>query len=293
LDACFVFEKEEEQEVEKLTNLYYFFVSMFHRSYDLSCILDLQERTYVQNAVNGTNMACSDTVDAWIYVENGLIINDLDRPLGDYDTIPKTIFSAIQPEVHSGSSFSLVINILYNVARDYEGWRMTREQENSRKEASVNFWDTWRSIRLVPYYSSMSAGGTRSSIGPVLENFLQIKNFRNENSEKALSIEDELMNYLGSELKDKVNTLTDIVNLENSPYCNDLLTLMKKRLVQQQNMVDYNLNLVNTAMVSLSCAIESRNPTALLAALNPGWYSVNFQTSELYKKGSDLLVELS
>ena len=51
--------------------------------------------------------------------------------------------------------------------------------------------------------------------------------------------------------------------------------------------------MVKNALDQLSAAIESRNPIALKAALNPGWGSMAFQNSELYRIGSKLLSELS
>ena len=75
---------------------------MFHRYYDISCILEQSERDAVQHAIDGTNQACSDSVDAWLYVQGGRLLNDNNRILGDHDSIPKTIFRRMAVDCHSG-----------------------------------------------------------------------------------------------------------------------------------------------------------------------------------------------
>lgn len=267
---------------------------MFHRSYNLSCVTDLNERTLIQNAINGVNAACSDMVDAWQYVEKGLLFQDISRTLGDHDHIPRTVFSAMNADNHSGNTFSLTVAMLQTISQDYEGWRIMREQENSRQEGSTNFWNSWRNIRLTPHYQSMCGGGSRVSIGPILENFLSLKASRNEGySEERMKIEGELMNHLGDSLEDRVNILSQIVSLEASPHCSSLLNSLKKRLEYELQMSQQNDLRVNDAMAQLSAAIEARSPIALKAVLNPGWYSVKFHSSDLYKKGTALLSELS
>ena len=79
---------------------------MFHRSYDLSCVSNLDERTYIQNAINGVNAACSDMVDAWLYVERGSLLEDNYRTLDHNDHIPKTIFASMSSDNHSGNTFT-------------------------------------------------------------------------------------------------------------------------------------------------------------------------------------------
>jgi hypothetical protein len=266
---------------------------MFHRSYDLSCVSDTRERVYIQNAINGVNLACSDSVDAWLYVERGHLLEDMHRSLGDHDHIPKTVFAAMMSDNHSGHSFSFTVSNLQSIAQDYEGWSLAKEQENSRREGSTNFWNSWRSIRLIPYYRSMAGGGSIVSVGPILENFLSLKASRNEQSDESSKIETELMNYLGQDLQRQIDILTDIVSLEDSPHCSQLLIQLKKRLDHKVSMEKRDETLVKDALIQLSSAIESRNPNALRAALNPGWYSVKFQNSELYKSATLLLSELT
>jgi hypothetical protein len=58
-------------------------------------------------------------------------------------------------------------------------------------------------------------------------------------------------------------------------------------------MEQHSESLVNEATLQLIAAIDARNINALRSALNPGWYSVNFHNTEIYKKGSTLLSELS
>jgi hypothetical protein len=233
-------------------------------------------------------------VDAWLYVERGSLLEDNYRTLDHNDHIPKTIFAAMSSDNHSRNTFTFVISTLHAIAQDYEGWRLAREQENSRREGSANFWNSWRNIRLIPYYQSMSGGGSRVSIGPILENFLNLKSSRNESpSDESAKIETELMNYLGEDFQKQINILEQIVSIEDSPYCSQLLTQLKKKLEQRVLMEKRDEALVKDTLVQLSSAIESRNPTALRAALNPGWYSVRFQNTELYRTATSLLNELS
>jgi hypothetical protein len=238
-------------------------------------------------------MACSDMVDAWLYVERGSLLEDSHRTLGDYDTIPKAIFASMNSDNHSGNSFSLTLTTLQTISQDYEGWRIMREQENSRREGSTNFWNSWRNMRLIPYHRSMCAGGSRANIGPILENFLSLKSSRNEYSDECFKIETELMNHLGQDIQSQLDILTEIVSLEDSPHCSQLLNSIKKRLEQQLSLEKHDQALVEGAFTQLSSAVESRNPIALRAALNPGWYSAQFQNSEHYRKATSLLTELS
>jgi len=264
---------------------------MFHRSYDLSCVSDIQERAYIQNAINGVNTACSDTVDAWLYVERGPLLEDSHRTLDHNDYIPKTIFSAMASE--NQNTFSLTLTTLQTISRDYEAWRLEREQENSLKEDTINFWNSWKTIRLMPYYRSMSGGGSIVSIGPILEEFLSIKASRNENSDECFKIEDELMSHIGQDYQKQINILTDIVSLADSPHCSELLVKLKKRVEYQRVLEKRDEQLLEDAISDLYCAVESRNPTALRSALNPEWYSTKFQNTELYKAATLLLSELT
>ena len=266
---------------------------MFHRSYDLSCVSDIQERVYIQNAINGVNLACSDSVDAWLYVERGHLLGDINRTLGQHDHIPKTVFATMSSDNHSGTSFSWTISTLHLISQDYEGWRITREQENSLKEGSINFWNSWKSMRLMPYYRSMSGGGSISSIGPILEEFLSVKASRNENSDECFKIERELMSHIGENCHKQIDILTEIVSLANSPYCSELLVTLKKRVAHQHALEKRDELLLEDAISDLYCAVKSRNPTALRAALNPEWYSTKFQNTELYKAATLLLSELT
>jgi hypothetical protein len=266
---------------------------MFHRSYDLSCVQDISERTAIQNAINGVNLASSDMVDAWVYVERGSLLEDSHRTLGDYDIIPKTIFATISSDNHSGYSFSLILSTLQTISQDYEGWRLQREQANSIKEGSTNFWNSWRNIKLTPYYSSMSGGGSSVSVGPILEDFLSLKASRNEPySIDREKIEKELMNHLGQTIDNQIEVLQEIVRLEASPYCSELLSVLKKRLSHRKAMERNDEILVDDALRQLVAAIDARSPQALRVALNPGWYSVKFQMTDIYKKGERLLAEL-
>lgn len=267
---------------------------MFHRSYDLSCVQDIHERTCIQNAINGVNSACSDTVDAWLYVSQGFLLNDINRTLGEYDYIPKAVFQSMSIDSHSGASVSITIQALQLISQDYDGWRTAIEQANSRRDDAKNFWSIWKNIKLMPYYRTMAGGGSRVSIGPILEDFLFIKASRNDNYlEDVHKIEGEIMAHLGQDLEQQTHVLTQIVSLEPSPYCSDLLVSLKKRLTQKTLMEQHNNMLVKDGIEQLSAAIESRNPVALKAALNPGWYSIKFHSSEIYKNASELLSQIS
>jgi hypothetical protein len=148
---------------------------------------------------------------------------------------------------HSGHSFSCTLSTLQAIALDYEGWVLAREQENSRREDSTNFWNSWRTMRLTPYYRSMSGGGSIVSIGPLLENFLSLKSSRNEYSDELLKIETELMNYLGQDSQTQINILRQIVDLEDSPHCSQLLIQLKKRLDHRVSMEKRDEALVKDA----------------------------------------------
>jgi hypothetical protein len=266
---------------------------MFHRSYDLSCILDITEKRHVQNAINGTNAACSNTVDAWLYVQQGLLSQDYNKILGNNDYIPKTILAMMEQDNHSSASLAHIILILQEIAQDYDLWRVTREHENSSKENSNNFWNSWRNAVLIPYYSR-TPNASRASIGPILEEYLSLKLIRtHENMNDIGKLEQELMNYIGQDIKTRVDTLSQIVELQSFPHCSELLNTLRKRLDQQVSLKKYNENIIKDGFTQLSFAIESRNPIALKATLNPAWYSVEFHSSELYKNASKLLSELT
>ena len=140
---------------------------------------------------------------------------------------------------------------------------------------------------------SISGGGSIVSIGPILEEFLSAKASRNEQSDECFKIESELMNHIGQDSQKQIDILTEIVSLSHSPYCSELLNTIKKRLAHRMASEKHNDVLVEEAVSQLYCAVESRNPVALRAALNPGWYSVNFQNIELYKVATKLLNDLS
>ena len=121
-----------------------------------------------------------------------------------------------------------------------------------------------------------------------------MKSSRNEPySEDRQKIENELMNHIGQTLETQVEILEQIVSQEVSPYCSELLELFKKRLAHKKMMERNDEILVEDALRHLSAAIDARSPVALRSALNPGWYSVKFHLSELYKKGSRLLAEFT
>jgi len=264
----------------------------FHRFYDISCILNDNERICLEHAIDGVNLACTETVDAWSYIQLGNLKGDLCRQLNDYDLIPKAIFKAMEQDVHLGYSIGSTVMSLTAIAENYELWRQSREQENSIIEESINFWNSWKTNTLVPYYNS-SARGTVYSIGPILEDFFRVRSQRIEYcSNLSSSIEKELSDLLGNSLEEKVSVLKRIVSMGPFPFTQAYYSQLKKRLGNQLDAEVYTVKEIHKAFQALLLAVESRNPSALEAALYPGWYSVAFHLSPLYKDAKELLTAL-
>ena len=266
---------------------------MFHRSYDISCILDNSLRTHVQNAINGVNKACTDTVDAWIYVEQGYIMNDLNRTLHYNDHIPRTVFGEMAAAQPSVTSISYAITTLISIAQGYLTWQLQCQQETSRNEEISRFWASWKVNRLYPYYNASSGGGSRAGIIPILEEFYSLRSSRNDGiSDELQVLEGQLLSSLGSTINERINVLEQIP-LESYCYCKPLLQNYKKRITQTLDQVEHNGTQITAAMSHLRVAMESRNPLAISAALNPEWYSVDYHNSDLYKEAEALLTQIS
>jgi len=263
---------------------------MFHRNYDLSSILDNSERIYVQTSIDGVNEACTTMVDAWMYVEQGRLIQDLQRELGDHDLIPKTVFNNMRKDMHSGSSMAFTIRALTEIAQDYQGWRISREEANSRREEATRFWAQWRTDTLVPFNLGLCGGAPVTTIGPTLENFLFLRENRSDRyTSDCQNLYLEILNYLGTCDEQRVEVLTDIFTTHGGNYTMDLLNTLKNSLGHKAIIKENIKQCILTANRQLEAAIESGNPTALTAALNPGFYYAEFHNSELYARGQTIL----
>jgi hypothetical protein len=264
------------------------------RSYDLSCIRDKGERDMIQHAIDGVNLACKDGSDAWKYVSDGRIVYDVYRTVGDHETLPKTILDNMRQDGHSGTSINFTIHTLVEISRDYETWKRMREEHNARSEEADNFWIAWRHNTLNPYLRSVSGGGTILSLAPLLNDFLELKQLRNDSSNETLSnLTQELFGYLGSTEEDQLEKLERMVAVHDVPnvlvYCNTL----RNKLERYNAIIAYEKDMIKDNMKQLDAAILSRNPIALQAALYPGWSSLTHTSSEQYKKATKLLEELS
>jgi hypothetical protein len=146
---------------------------------------------------------------------------------------------------------------------------------------------------LYPYYNSSVAGGSRAGIIPILDEFYSLRTSRNDGvSDDLEALEAQLLSSLGSTIDERVNVLEQIP-LEPYCYCKPLLQNYKKRITEKVSQVQHSAGQVMEAMMHLRLAMESRNPVALRAALNPEWYSLEYHTSDLYNEAQTLLTQLS
>jgi hypothetical protein len=100
------------------------------------------------------------------------------------------------------------------------------------------------------------------------------------------------MNLIGNSLEEKIETLEQIIkNTDNSFIISFYNNLLIQKESQVNEMGQY-LNSIKDALRILECAIESKNPVAIHAALNPGWTSVEFMSSSEYKTATELLKTL-
>ena len=263
----------------------------FQRSYDISCVYDNLELKFLQNAIDAINLACTSSIDAWKYVESKEILLDYNRTFDHTDKMKYTIFTHMEIVGHSGSSISSTIHILVSLVTDYEGWRRRVEERRAIIDEDNRRLETWRHHVLVPYYQSMSGGGSRLTVGPILADFLRLKNdLGNRYLPTVIKTENELKNLLGNNDNDRLSILQDIIDTTSQSeelisYKNNLLSIIERE-VQMENS---HHNMINSQIPILRAAIESRNPIALDAALNPGWASLRlFETNE-YREAQALL----
>lgn len=265
----------------------------FMRSFDLSCITNPIEADMVQHAIDGVNAACTEMVDAWLYVAQGHLIRDNHRQLGTNDQIPKRVFKEMEQDRHSGTTAQHTIQVLSAIAEDYEAWKVMRQQLNTVKENDESFWNNWRVNVLIPFVKNMSGGGNLDSMGPILEEYFQAKYNYTGYSEISNQIRDEIMGYLGSSDDARIQILERITSSGNYPNTNRFYMNMRKKIEHEHNEKKYVDAQIDTAFNILKAAVESRNPVAINAALSPGWYSMKFNMSPEFQNAQQLLKELT
>jgi hypothetical protein len=268
----------------------------FQRTYDVSCVMDDLSRTALQNAIEAVNMACTPTVNAWLYVESKEIAQDYNKLIDPTDTMRSTIFNHMKLEGHSGCSITYTINALVYLSTNYASWKKDHEEKNSLIEGEIQMIQQFRQNTLVPYYRSMSGGGCiRTGTGPVVDEFMAIYDTLAYNWIPEISrAYHEVTNLLGITIDEKLQSLNDILDsvfysLRLSNYRDSL----KMRLEQEKRMDDSHGEWINQHIPILNDAIQSRNPVALEAALNPGWGSMRLFQLKEYQDAQELLDKLS
>jgi len=252
----------------------------FHRSYDLSSLRDSKKIEHLEHAIQGVNQACSDTVNAWLYIEQGLLFNDENRILGSHDTIPNIIFNSMKQDIHTPETMNWTITNLYACSYNYENWRIQIEQSHSIEDNKESFWSLWRTNILASYYKS----GT--SIGSILDSFFRSKE---ERGDAPPELEKELSDLLGSSLDEKLQKLATIFTYYSSPYLISYNTTLLRQRDSLRKEFEMATQHVNEARYILACALESKNPNAILSAMNPGWSSTKFNTSTEYIHAMEFL----
>jgi hypothetical protein len=268
----------------------------FQRTYDISCLMDDLAKSGLQNAIDAVNMACTPTIDAWLYVESREIALDYNRVIEPTNTMKNTIFNHMNIFGHSGSSITYTIHNLISLALDYDTWKRAHEEDNSLVEGEIQMIEQFRQNILVPHYRSMSDGGCiRVSAGPIISEFLEMYDrFTYKSNPEISRIYQEVIGLLGTTLDERVKVLDTILTTVYSPqslinYRNSL----KKIKENEKRMEDYHDTMITNQIPILRAAIESRNPIALQAALEPGWGSMRFCELKEYKQAQELLDKLS
>lgn len=265
----------------------------FHRSYDISCLTNELARSCLQNAIDAVNLACSPEKNAWDYIESREILSDYTRAYYTTDSMKAVLYAHMGRVGHTPDSLEHTINTLVSVVTDYSNWRRECEEENSKLEGDIRTLDRWRQDNLIPYHRSMSGGGNRASVGPILDAFLSLKDTLDwQHSPSALSIEEELNNLLGSTDEGRLEILTEILQNYNTLNIAKYKDRLQRKIDYETKNGSYHTILVNEQIPILRGAIESRNPGALRAALNPGWSSVRLEQLKEYKEARQLLDSL-
>jgi len=268
----------------------------FQRSYDVSFVTDQLSREALINGIEAVNMACTPTVNAWLYVESREILQDYNRMIDPSDTMKNTIFDHMKLMGHSGGSINYTIQCLICFVTDYDSWKRNEQEKNSILEGEIRMIEQFRQTRLVPHYRSMSGGGSiRASAGPVVSEFLEIYDHLSyRGMPEILSTYEEVTNLLGTTLSEKLDVLDDILtNVYSSRRLANYRDALKQRQEGEKRMDDMHNTIIAEQIPILKAAIESRNPVALKAALSPGWGSMRFCELKEYKEAQALLHALS
>ena len=268
----------------------------FQRAYDVSFVADDLSREALTNAIEAVNMACTPTVNAWLYVESREIALDYNRVIDPSDTMKNTIFDYMKLVGHSGGSITYTIQSLISIATDYSSWKRTEQEKNSILEGEIQMVEQFRQNTLIPHYRSMSGGGSiRTSAGPLVSEFLEMYDrLTYKWIPEIHRIHNEVVDLLGTTLDEKIGALDDILtNVYSSRYLSSFRDILKARHVNEKGMDNSHTTLIREQIPILRGAIESRNPVALRAALNPGWSSMRFCELNEYKEAQALLDELS
>lgn len=268
----------------------------FKRTYDTSCLRDELHRTGVQNAIDAVNLACTPTVNAWAYVESRKILDDYNNIIDPSDTMKNTIFNHMNTFGHSGYSVSMTVNTLVLMATNHAEWTRICQEENSVIEGEEQQLNYFRQNTLIPYYRSMSGGGSRNvGVGPVVSEFLELRDrLQFAWLPEVNKTFNEVKNLLGSSLEEQIKLLDDILTSSyNSKHLSKYRDSLKKQIEQKNRQTKYHDTIINDQIQILNAAIESRNPVALKAALSPGWGSCRLFELKEYKEAQQLLSELT
>jgi hypothetical protein len=268
----------------------------FQRTYDVSFVADDLFRRGLVNAIEAINLACIPTMNAWLYVESMEIAQDYNRVIDPSDTMKNTIFNHMKLFGHSGASITTTINALISLASDYHSWKRMQQEANSLLEGDLRIIEQFRQNTLVPYYRSMSGGGsTRAGAGPIVGEFLEIYDRITCNwISEIRRTYDEVVNLLGYSLDERVKLLDDIItNVYSSQRLAKYRDSLKATQANEKRMDDMHNKIIIEQIPILRAAIESRNPIALKAALNPGWSSMRICELNEYKEAQALLDKLS
>jgi hypothetical protein len=268
----------------------------FKRVYDVSFLADDLSREALINAIEAVNMACTSTLNAWLYVESGEIARDYNRVIDPNDSMKSTIFNHMAQVRHSGTSISYAVQSLICLVTDYESWKRKQQEKNSLIEGEIMMVDQFRQNTLVPYYRSMSGGGSiRVGAGPVVNEFLEIYDrLTYTYTAEIRRIYDEVLNLLGTTSDERIAVLDDILaNVYNSTRLSTYRDALKMRKAHEKRMDDLHSKMIDEQIPILRAAIESRNLVALKAALHPVWGSMRLMELKEYRDAQVLLDELS
>jgi len=268
----------------------------FQRAYDVSFVADDLSRGGLVNAIDAINLACTPTVNAWLYVESMEIAQDYNRVIDPSDTMKNIIFNHMKQVNHSGGSISYTIQTLISIATDYSSWKRNEQEKNSMVEGEIQMVEQFRQNRLLPHYRSMSGGGSiRTSAGPLVSEFLEMYDrLTYKWIPEIRRIHTEVVDLLGTTLNEKIEILDDILtNIYSSRHLASYRDSLKAKQANEKRLDASHNTLINEQIPILIAAVESRNPVALRAALNPGWGSMRFCELKEYKQAQALLDELS